>query len=136
MTHLLKSASFEHSFWLRILGNHSRFIYDSLYPSERSDLKLAKEFVSNYDDLLEQSKSLADHNVVAFTIQVEAVTDKLKMFKLSLIRRHLTGDIGIHLSPTFINHMVNELEEYQLIMSYLKEKCHRFSMNFITICYG
>src|SRR5699024_4368810 len=85
---------------------------------------------------LEQSKSLADHNVVAFTIQVEAVTDKLKMFKLSLIRRHLTGDIGIHLSPTFINHIVNELEEYQLIMSYLKKKRQRFSMNVITICLG
>jgi len=27
----------------------------------------------------------------------------------------------IHLSPTFINHMVNELEEYLLILSYLKQ---------------
>ncbi|HEX6593350.1 MAG TPA: DUF2935 domain-containing protein [Bacillota bacterium] len=121
MENFLNSASFEHQFWLRILGDHSRFIRDSLYPSEKDDLQKAKEFVSIYDDLLKQSKSLTDHHVIAFTKQVEAVTEKLKSFKLSLIRRHLTGDIGIHLSPTFINHMVNELEEYQLIMNYLKE---------------
>lgn len=33
----------------------------------------------------------------------------------------MTGNIGIHLTPTFVNHMVNELEEYQNVLSYLKK---------------
>ncbi|SEQ14004.1 protein of unknown function [Piscibacillus halophilus] len=45
----------------------------------------------------------------------------MREFKFSIIRRQLNGEIGIHLSPTFINHMVNELEEYLLVISYLKE---------------
>ena len=42
--------------------------------------------------------------------------------KLFIIKRHLTGDIKIHLSPTFINHMVNELEEHLLVLKYLKKR--------------
>lgn len=44
----------------------------------------------------------------------------IRDFKLHMIRRHLTGKISIHLSPTFLNHMVNEVEEYLEILKYLK----------------
>ncbi|MFD1040363.1 DUF2935 domain-containing protein [Virgibacillus byunsanensis] len=121
MVDFIRSASFEHQFWLQVLGDHSRFIRDSLYPTEADDVQLAMEFVNTFDELLEQSKSLTNNNVIAFTKHAEAATDQLKEFKFSIIRRHLTGDIGIHLSPTFINHMVNELEEYQRVMGYLKQ---------------
>ncbi|MFD2045692.1 DUF2935 domain-containing protein [Ornithinibacillus salinisoli] len=121
MADLLASASFEHQFWLQVLGDHSRFIRDSLYPSEENDVSVAKDFVEHFDMLLEQSKSLSNNNVIAFTKRAEAATEHLKKFKFSIIKRQLNGDIGIHLSPTFINHMVNELEEYQLVISYLKE---------------
>ncbi|WP_188207904.1 DUF2935 domain-containing protein [Alkalibacillus aidingensis] len=117
----LESATFEHQFWLQVLGDHSRFIRDSLYPDEVMDVQIAKQFVEQFDQLLEQSRHLTEANAVNFTTQVEMVTNQLKEFKLSIIRRHLVGDIGIHLSPTFLNHMVNELEEYQLVLSYLKQ---------------
>ena len=38
-------------------------------------------------------------------------SEEIRMFKLSLIKEHLVGKIKISLSPTFINHMVNEVEE-------------------------
>ncbi|MDL4840131.1 DUF2935 domain-containing protein [Aquibacillus rhizosphaerae] len=121
MTDFIQGASFEHQFWLQVLGDHSRFIRDSLYPKEEEDIKVAKQFVRKFDELLEQSKSLSDTNTIAFTKEAESAADKIKAFKLSIIQRHLKGKIGIHLSPTFINHMVNELEEYQLVLDYLKQ---------------
>lgn len=116
----LSSAAFEHQFWLQVLGDHSRFIRDSLYPSEKDDIEKAKYFVDQFDQLLHQAKALKESNAISLTMKVEEVVEQLKAFKLAIIKRHLLGKIGIHLTPTFINHMVNEIEEYQLILHYLK----------------
>ena len=54
------------------------------------------------------------------TAKAEAAVIKLREFKLELLRKHLIGKIKIHLSPTFFNHMINELEEYLRILKHLK----------------
>ena len=54
------------------------------------------------------------------TTKVEATVIKLREFKFELLRKHLIGKIKIHLSPTFFNHMINELEEYLRILKHLK----------------
>ncbi|WP_096439385.1 DUF2935 domain-containing protein [Alteribacter populi] len=112
-----QSAHFEHTFWLQVMGDHARFIIDSLPISEENDIGIAKEFKERYDDLLERLETTTDYR--AFTKQAERLTDQFREYKLSIIRRHLEGEIRINLPPTFINHMVNELEEYQLVMTYL-----------------
>ncbi|RKQ19339.1 DUF2935 domain-containing protein [Ureibacillus endophyticus] len=122
MSDYLRSAVFEHSFWLHVLSDHSRFIYDSLYPSEKDDISKAVYFIKNFDQLRRQVDSQNESTIENFTRDVEKLVAELKQFKLSLIKRHLLGQMNIHLSPTFMNHMVNELEEYQLILSYLKVK--------------
>ncbi|UFT99792.1 DUF2935 domain-containing protein [Radiobacillus kanasensis] len=121
MEHYLKSAEFEHQFWLQVLGDHSRFIRDSLYPKEVNDIETAREFVFLFDELLERSKALGENNVIAFTKEAEAAAERLKTFKLSLLDRQLNGQVGMLLSPTFMNHTINELEEYQLVINYLKQ---------------
>ncbi len=122
LSNYLKSAMFEHQFWLHVLGDHSRFIHDSLYPSEKADIAQANSFIQLFDQLLSQVKSLNDANAVVFANACEQAANTLREFKLSLIERHITGQMNIHLTPTFINHMVNELEEYLRVLSYLKQK--------------
>ncbi|ENH98045.1 hypothetical protein J416_02339 [Gracilibacillus halophilus YIM-C55.5] len=115
------SAVFEHQFWLQILGDHARFIHDSLYPSAKNDIETAKHFISQYDQFLNQVKDMTESHAISFSKKIEKVTQQFRQFKLSLIKRHITGQMPIHLSPTFVNHMVNELEEYLRIIDYLKE---------------
>ncbi|SOB99520.1 hypothetical protein SAMN05880501_102222 [Ureibacillus xyleni] len=122
MSNYLRSAVFEHSFWLHVLSDHSRFIHDSLYPSQKDDISKASYFIKHFDQLRGQVDALNESNIETFTNNVEGLVAQLKQFKLSLIKRHLLGQMKIHLTPTFMNHMVNELEEYQLILSYLKVK--------------
>lgn len=117
----MKTAVFEHQFWLQVLADHSRFIHDSLYPSQKEDIEKATDFIQRFDQLLKQAKMLDDKTAVSFSETVEAAVKQLKAFKLSIIRRHLTGEMKIHLTPSFINHMVNELEEYERVLSYLKQ---------------
>ena len=54
----LKVAKFEHEFWLQILGDHSRFILDSLSPSETKDIEVAKRFKGAFDRLLGEARQL------------------------------------------------------------------------------
>ncbi|TWE08526.1 DUF2935 family protein [Neobacillus bataviensis] len=112
-----RTARFEHRFWLQILGDHSRFIYEALAPVQDAEIKMASNFISIFDTLLERAKS---DNLGSLTIEAKAEVMNLREFKLELIRKHLIGKVRIHLSPTFLNHMVNELEEYVRILNHLK----------------
>jgi len=112
-----QKARFEHRFWLQILGDHSRFIHESLAPVQAAEIEMASNFIKIFDTLLEQAVSA---NLMQLTSQAENEAIKLRDFKLELIRKHLVGKIKVHLSPSFINHMVNELEEYLRILKHLK----------------
>ena len=67
----LKSAVFEHQFWLQVLGDHSRFIHDSLYPSEKEDISKAASFIHHFNQLLSQVGSLNESNAILFAKNVE-----------------------------------------------------------------
>ena len=121
MSNYLQHAVFEHRFWLRILKDHAQFIHDSLYPSETEEIKKASSFIHQFTQLLTYVNSIDANNAVAFSVTVDEAVEQLKQFKFYILRKQLVGNINIHLPPTFINHMVNELEEYQIVLSYLKK---------------
>ncbi len=112
------AAKFEHGFWLQILGDHARFIHDSLSPKEKESIELANYFIQTFDQLLGRVEV---DDLAVLSRRAEEEAEKLREFKLTIIERHLTGKISINLGPVFINHMVNELEEYLLVLQYLKK---------------
>ncbi|MDQ0178561.1 DUF2935 domain-containing protein [Bacillus chungangensis] len=123
MAPFVEKAVFEHLFWLRILGDHAQFILDSLSVKEKTDLQKAARLKRLFDQLLAEAKKVkTDEEAVVLAKEVLRPVAELKAFKLELIRKHLHKEVSIHLPPTFINHMVNELEEYERILSYLSKK--------------
>lgn len=112
-----RTARFEHRFWLQILGDHSRFIYEALAPVQIVEIEKASNFIQVFDTLLAQANAA---DLIQLTSQSENEVVKFREFKLELLREHLIGKIKIHLPPTFINHMVNELEEYLRILQHLQ----------------
>ena len=109
---------FEHRFWLQILGDHSRFIHDSLAPSETDKIAKATSFIDIFDNLLyEARKDLSAMETHNLTMLAYEATKDLREFKLQIIAEHLIGEIQILLPPSFINHMVNELEEYLMVLN-------------------
>lgn len=107
-------------FWLQIMGDHSRFIHDSLAPSEKEYVEIANSFKKRFDKLLLNSKQPVDQQSLLILLQeAEALCGEIRDFKLILIKEHLVGEIKISLPPTFINHMVNEVEEAIRIFSCL-----------------
>lgn len=112
---MAEEAWFEHRFWLQILGDHARFIYNALSPKELNDIQISLQYMNHFDELLMQSRMkeglLEEFNKRAFDAAVS-----IRTYKLDLLDRLLLGKVAIGLPPTFINHMVNELEEYIKIL--------------------
>lgn len=119
-----RETLFEHRFWLQILGDHSRFIYNALSPEESDAIQRAEYFINIFDQLLGNARSekLSSSEVHDLTLKSYKYAQEIREFKLILLKRHLTGEIMIELSPTFINHMLNELEEYLCILNFIMTK--------------
>ncbi len=108
---------FENQFWLQILGDHSRFIFFSLAPTETEYILLAQEFILLFDNLLEDTKHITDGNALdSLNQQAYEAASRLREFKLELLTMSLDADIKTQLPPSFINDMLNELEEYLNIL--------------------
>ncbi|MCM3039456.1 DUF2935 domain-containing protein [Paenibacillus motobuensis] len=117
-----QSALFEHRFWLQILGDHSRFIFNTLSPKETADIQTAQHFIQAFDQLLNQARDIeSDAQLGTLNKQAYSLTVNLRQFKLNILERQLVKQITIGLTPTFLNHMVNELEEYLRILNCLLE---------------
>lgn len=117
-----QAAIFEHQFWLQILGDHARFIFNTLSPLETEELRKAQYFIYIFDQLLAKSRSkLTDDSLMSLNQEATLYANEIRMFKLHLIKRHLVGDISIGLPPTFLNHMVTEVEEYLRILCMLMD---------------
>lgn len=114
------AALFEHRFWLQILGDHSRFIFNSLSPKETGEINRAAGFINTFDGLLSEARQeLSGPLLSALTEKAYNSTVMLRNFKLHLLRRSLTNSLAAHLPPTFFNHMLNELDEYLNVLSIL-----------------
>lgn len=119
----IESAIFEHRFWLQILGDHSRFIFFSLAPTETEYILLAQEFILLFDKLLEDTKQVTeDESLNMLNQNAYEAASRLREFKLELLSMSLDADLKIQLPPSFINDMVNELEEYLYVIYNIRNK--------------
>jgi hypothetical protein len=117
-----ESALYELHFWLQVLGDHGRFIHDSLAPSETEKIEAASSFTNLFDQLLMTSKQpLNTDELILLVQQAKIASEEIRVFKLYLIKDHLIGDIKISLPPSFISHMVNEVEEAIRVFTYLEQ---------------
>jgi len=113
----------EHRFWLQIMGDHARFIFFSLAPNEVEYLQRSQDFIIGFDELLESVNRVSNtEELELITKQAYQLTLHLREFKLLLLSHTLSSDIKIHLTSTFINDMLNELEEYLTVLSLLQSK--------------
>jgi hypothetical protein len=117
-----KEALDELHFWLQVLGDHSRFIHDSLAPGQTEFIDTAAAFIDRFDKLLDRSKqSLNQTELVSLAGLSKTESEAIRELKLAIIKEQLVGNIKISLTPSFINHMVNEVEEAIRILSYLEK---------------
>ncbi|MFC4596683.1 DUF2935 domain-containing protein [Cohnella hongkongensis] len=116
----MEGPLFEHRFWLQIMGDHARMILNVLAPREQADIRSAEQYAQTFDRLLEEARR-PDAGAMLASLNEQAMQEvtKFRAFKLSLLERLLLGKVRIGFTPSFLNHMVNELEEYVRILDAL-----------------
>lgn len=115
--------SFENAFWLQILGDHARFIINALPSTEPNLIKKANYFKCLFDELLDKSrKDLPPKDLMELTKAAYNAAEEMRNFKLYIISQQICGKISFNLPPTFVNHMVNELDEYLNVLNCLMNK--------------
>ncbi len=115
------AALFENRFWLQIMGDHARFIFYALAPTESEYILTAQQFIIQFDELLKRSHQSPTNKELDILIQ-EAYQAALRFreLKLELLGMSLNSDLQSHLSPSVYNGMVNELDEYLQILKALQ----------------
>lgn len=99
------------------MGDHARFIYYSLAPNETGEIPRAESFINIFDELLIKSrKPLSESEIMDLNKQAFKNAGELRAFKLQLLALMLNSSIKINIAPTLINHMLNEIDEYIIIM--------------------
>lgn len=89
-------------------------------PSEIEEIGRAHYFIQEFDSLLTQARqSLSREDLNNLHKLIWQRVQQLIEFKFHLIRRHLEGQISFNLPPSLVSHMVNELEEYQMVLGFL-----------------
>jgi hypothetical protein len=119
-----ESVLFEHRFWLQILGDHSRFIFNALSSKQSDEIKQAEHFIVLFDNLLNKAREMStQEDIRDITSLAYDASMAIRKFKLHILRTQLIGKIKISLPPTFLNHMLNELDEYiQILEMILKNQ--------------
>lgn len=119
----LENTLMEHRFWLQIMGDHARFIFFSLYSNETMHLQRSQDFIIGFDKILEQVNNSSDNKELeVITGQIYQLILQFREYKLFLLSQVLNSNIKIHLSPSLINDMVNELDEYITILHIIQNK--------------
>ena len=110
---------FEHQFWLRILRDHLTFIGDKLANEYTDEINMANTLKREAIEKLLRVET-------GYNVAIEDVIDlvkRIRQFKVHLLDRHVEeGEFKFGLPPTFINHMINELDQYlRILQTFLKD---------------
>jgi hypothetical protein len=107
---------YEIEFWTRIMRDHGEFIYDSLASNEIEAINTAQYFRSIFETLHQEvmsNQSLANDLISKSRTALTQFID----FKRYLLARLLTCNIMLGLTPTFLNHMINEALEFLNVLN-------------------
>lgn len=111
---------FENRFWLQIMGDHCRFIANTLPPRDDNQdqtqfNQTAKQLASTFDGLLSRARNGEDVSSAALT-----AVQQLRALKTMILSSLLQGLLVSGLPPTFYSHMLRELDFYfALLQGYL-----------------
>ncbi len=109
---------FELIFWLQIMGDHARFIKSSLSAEANNLVMIAANFIQLFDKWLDKARQGSDLIPGGDLIgEITSGVISLREFKRELLSDRLRNLPVTSLTPTFYNHMLNELERFLSVLT-------------------
>ena len=108
-------------FWTGILRDHAEFQYNSLAPTEVDAINTAMQFMELFeryhDKVVSSDRELVDKDLEQLITENKEAVAAFIEFKKELLIRLMTCDIALAMSPTFLNHMINEAFEFYRVLT-------------------
>jgi hypothetical protein len=105
-------------FWMQVMGDHARFIKNSLAPDQANLSLVADNFIQIFDRFYEKASHLDESRETSSLIaEITTAILSFRDFKRELLSVRLQNQPVTSLGPTFYNHMLNELENFLKILA-------------------
>lgn len=106
----------EIKFWTQIMREHAEFQYTSLAPTETAAINRAAYFMNMFERLNSEvsSNRISVSNLIGSN--KEAVMQFIE-FKRWLLAQLMTCSIKLRMTPSFLNHMINEALEFLHVLN-------------------
>ena len=112
----------DNRFWLQIMGDYARFIFNALSPAQTAEAKETQKFIREFDGLLGESRQeLTKDQLTALNQRSYDALQNFRKYILQIAQLQLTGKIIFSLRPSYINHMVNDTEQYLYLLTAYKQ---------------
>ncbi len=109
---------FELLFWLQIMGDHARFIKSSLQVGDNNLVMIAANFIQLFDKMLDKARQGNDIEPGGEMVsEITTGVISFREFKQELLSDRLRNLPVTSLTPTFYNHMLNELERFLAVLT-------------------
>lgn len=115
----------EIEFWTRIMRDHAEFQYISLSPTETESINTAADFLNLFQTLNQEihmsNRELSPTELTVLVDKNKTAVIKFINFKKLMLTRLMKCDIELGMTPSFLNHMINEAMEYYRILCLFEE---------------
>ena len=108
-------------FWNQIMMEHSLFIRGLLDPYEEKLIETADEFADDFEDLIEEAKTMTDATINSITDETLNKTIQLKNFKEAGTEGISSCKIRSIILPLLADHVLREANHYIRLLETYKE---------------
>lgn len=102
-------------FWLGIMRDHTMFQMNALASSEKQSITAAQFYHSFFQRMHRRAERGTDSPAMRNEI-MQGLTGFIQ-FKTDLLRELMTCDLVMNMTPSFINHMINEAMEFETYLT-------------------
>lgn len=103
-------------FWSGIMRDHGEFLYSALSPKESNYIETSQYFHQSFSEVHQEAniimKKGSDNQIDSLVNKSISLLKQFIDFKRLILTKQLTCEISILFTPSFINHMLNEANEF------------------------
>ncbi|MEX2104096.1 MAG: DUF2935 domain-containing protein [Bacilli bacterium] len=119
---------YEHDFWLHVLRDHSVFIGENLAATEARLLTHNANFMYMIECLIMKLQEIRKRSwsvepAYSFNCEALNVATHFRNFNQHILDLSLVCKVKIQMTPTFLEHMTREAEEYISVIQLLQTGC-------------
>ncbi|HEY8363972.1 MAG TPA: DUF2935 domain-containing protein [Haloplasmataceae bacterium] len=113
----MMDISKEMGFGVLNMRDHALLLYTNLSLKEQDIIKTTQYFLEEWDKIYQEVSNENRQITKEFLENSKKILNQFTQFKKILLTKLMRNDIELTLTPTYLNHMINEAIEFKVILT-------------------